>query len=65
MITGSRAEYGLLKPVMTAIQKCPLLELKIIVTGMHLDSDFGYTVVNIVDDGFKITEKIENDMSYP
>ena len=38
--TGTRAEYGLLKPLMFEIQKNPKLELKLIVAGMHLSKKF-------------------------
>jgi len=52
-ITGTRAEYGLSKSIFTAIQKHPNLELELIVTGMHLSKDFGYTFKEIKQDGFK------------
>jgi len=58
VITGSRAEYGLLSPVMHAIQKDPHLELFIIVTGMHLMERFGQTINEIKKDGFKIDEEV-------
>jgi GDP/UDP-N,N'-diacetylbacillosamine 2-epimerase (hydrolysing) len=58
VITGTRAEYGLLIPVMKAIQKHPALELSIIATGMHLLSDFGDTVADIERDGFSIDAKV-------
>lgn len=52
-ITGTRAEYGLSKSIFTAIQKHPNLELELIVTGMHLSKDFGYTFKEIKRDRFK------------
>lgn len=59
VITGSRAEFGLLRPVITAIQKHPNLELQLIVVGMHLSHEFGYTVKEIEADGFKIDARVD------
>ena len=52
-VTGTRAEYGLSKSIFTAIQKHPNLELELIVTGMHLSKEFGYTFKEIKQDRFK------------
>ena len=57
-ITGSRAEYGLLKPIMEEIRKGEF-ELKLIVTGMHLSPQFGMTIDDIYRDGFKADIKVE------
>jgi GDP/UDP-N,N'-diacetylbacillosamine 2-epimerase (hydrolysing) len=54
VITGTRAEYGILKSVLKAIEAQPELELALIVIGMHLLEEFGYTVREIKQDGFKI-----------
>ncbi len=43
VVTGTRAEYGLLRPVMRAIRRSPQLELRLIVAGMHLSHEFGDT----------------------
>ena len=59
IITGARAEYGLLYWLMKEIQEDPDLELQIIVTGMHLSPEFGLTYEQIEKDGFKIDKKIE------
>ena len=59
VITGTRAEYGLLCWVMEGIKKSTKLELQIIATGMHLSSEFGLTYQEIENDGFKIDRKIE------
>ncbi len=59
VITGTRAEYGLLYPVMKAIENNPKLELSMIVTGMHLSSEHGYTVNEIEKDGFKIDAMVD------
>jgi UDP-N-acetylglucosamine 2-epimerase (non-hydrolysing)/GDP/UDP-N,N'-diacetylbacillosamine 2-epimerase (hydrolysing) len=59
VVTGSRAEYGLLAPVMRAIKTEPALQLCLFVTGMHLSPEFGLTYREIEADGFRIDEKIE------
>lgn len=60
VITGSRAEYGLLRLVMQAIKDEPTLTLQIIATGMHLSPQFGDTYQEIERDGFIIDRKVEN-----
>ena len=62
IITGSRAEYGLLYWLMKQINSNKDLELQLIVTGMHLSSDFGLTYKEIEKD-FKINKKIDMDLS--
>ena len=59
VVTGSRAEYGLLFWLMKGIQKEPNLELQIIATGMHLSPEFGFTYKEIEKDGFHIDKKVE------
>ena len=59
IVTGSRAEYGLMYWLMKEIQKDPDLELQIIATGMHLSPEFGLTYKLIEEDGFTINEKVE------
>jgi len=59
IVTGTRAEYGLLYWLMKEIQSDPDLELQIITTGMHLSPEFGLTYRQIEKDGFKIDKKIE------
>lgn len=59
VITGTRAEYGILIPVLKAIQKEPNLKLHLIVTGMHLAKEFGYTAEVIKNDGFDITSTVD------
>ena len=58
VVTGTRAEYGLLKPVMREIKKSKKLKLCLISTGMHLSKEFGYTKKEIIKDGFKIDSEI-------
>jgi len=59
VVTGTRAEYGLLRWLMDGINKSTKLELQIIVTGMHLSPEFGLTYKEIQNDGFKINRKVE------
>ena len=59
VVTGSRAEYGLLRWVMEGIRQSSQLELQLIATGMHLSPEFGMTVEAIEEDGFKIDRKVE------
>ena len=59
VITGTRAEYGLLYWLMKEIQSDESLQLQIVATGTHLAPEFGLTYKNIEQDGFKIDEKIE------
>lgn len=59
-ITGIRSEYELLYPVLMEIQKKENLELSVIVTGAHNSHNFGYTIRDIENDGFKIAGVIEN-----
>jgi GDP/UDP-N,N'-diacetylbacillosamine 2-epimerase (hydrolysing) len=59
VVTGTRAEYGLLYWTMKAIQDNPNLELSVCVTGMHLSYEFGLTYKQIESDGFQIDGKIE------
>lgn len=59
VVTGGRAEYGLLRWVMEGIRAAPELELQVIATGMHLCPEFGMTYRDIEADGFRIDLKVE------
>ena len=59
VVTGSRADYGLLRWVMQGIKDDIDLNLQIIATGMHLSPEFGLTYKAIEDDGFEIDRKVE------
>ncbi|PJA50207.1 MAG: UDP-N-acetylglucosamine 2-epimerase (hydrolyzing), partial [Syntrophobacterales bacterium CG_4_9_14_3_um_filter_49_8] len=59
VVTGTRAEYGLLYWLMKEIQDDPEMALQIIATGMHLSPEFGLTYQKIEEDGFRIDEKVE------
>ncbi len=59
ILTATRAEYGLLKAVMTGLLADPFYDIRIAVTGMHLSPEFGMTVKEIESDGLPIDKKIE------
>ena len=59
VVTGTRAEYGLLRWVIEGIHRSPQLKLQICVTGMHLSPEFGSTYLEIEKDGFSIDSKVE------
>lgn len=59
VVTGTRAEYGLLKPLIKRINEDIELELQLVVTGMHLSPEFGLTYKEIEEDGYAITDKNE------
>lgn len=59
VVTGSRAEYGILYPVLRTIEAHPELKLLLVVTGMHLSEEFGYTVNEIEKDGLSISARVE------
>ena len=59
VVTGTRAEYGLLRWVMEGIREAPGLELQVIATGMHLSPEFGLTYREIEKDGFFIDRRVE------
>lgn len=59
VVTGTRAEYGLLRWVMEGIRRSPILELQLIATGMHLSPEFGLTVNAIEEDGFHVDRRVE------
>jgi GDP/UDP-N,N'-diacetylbacillosamine 2-epimerase (hydrolysing) len=57
-ITGTRSDYGPMRPVFRAIEASDKLELGLIVTGMHLLPEFGLSVREIERDGFQILRKV-------
>ena len=63
VVTGSRAEYGLLYWVLHDLRADPGVELQIIATGMHLAPEHGLTVREIEADGFTVTRRVETLLS--
>jgi GDP/UDP-N,N'-diacetylbacillosamine 2-epimerase (hydrolysing) len=59
VVTGSRAEYGLLRWVMEGIRAAPDLQLQVVATGAHLSPHFGLTCREIEQDGFVIDRHVE------
>ena len=57
-VTGSRADYGLIKRLMTSLKNEKGFELQLLVTGTHLSESFGLTVQEIEKDGFIINRRI-------
>ncbi len=62
IFTGNRAEYGLQYPIIKAISKHPKLKYFLLVSGAHLQEDFGYTVQEIKKDGFKVYNEVKLTM---
>lgn len=63
VITGTRAEYGLLYWTMKSLEEDPETELQLCVTGMHLSPEFGLTYKIIEQDGFRIHKRVESLLS--
>ncbi|HHX95323.1 MAG TPA: UDP-N-acetylglucosamine 2-epimerase (hydrolyzing), partial [Clostridia bacterium] len=59
-VTGIRSEYDIMSSVFHAIDRHPLLDLELIVTGAHLSEAYGYTIKEIKSDGFKIADEVES-----
>jgi UDP-hydrolysing UDP-N-acetyl-D-glucosamine 2-epimerase len=59
VITGARSDYGLMVPLLRAIERDPILALGLWVTGMHFSRQFGSSIEEIATDGFCIAEKID------
>lgn len=62
VFTGNRAEYGLQFPILKAVSRHPDLECQLMVSGAHLDANFGRTLDEIRNDGFKIDAEIKIDL---
>jgi UDP-hydrolysing UDP-N-acetyl-D-glucosamine 2-epimerase len=59
LATTSRADYGIYRPLLDAIQNDPELRLRLLVSGMHLSPEYGLTVREIEGDGYEIAERVE------
>ena len=62
IVTGTRAEYGLLKPLIKALHEDDKFNMQLLVTGMHLSKKYGNTITEIEADGFPITAKIDSHL---
>ncbi len=63
VVTGTRAEYGLLNPLLHAIEQSDKLELQLIATGTHLEPEFGMTANQIEADGFTIAKRVNIELN--
>lgn len=59
VITGARAEYGILKPLIFKIKSSDIFDLQVIVTGMHLLDRYGKTIDEIKSDGIEINATVD------
>ena len=62
VVSGSRADYGLLKPLLRQIISDSFFQLRLIVSGSHLSEKYGNTYQEILDDGFNINAKLNIDL---
>jgi len=62
VVTSSRADYNLLAPPMRLIRGDASLDLQVIVTGMHLTTEFGFTYRRIEQEGFPVTARVESSL---
>jgi UDP-hydrolysing UDP-N-acetyl-D-glucosamine 2-epimerase len=58
VLTGSRAEYGLFRPLLDVLERDPGFDVSLIVTGTHLAQRFGMTVAEIERDGSRIAARV-------
>ena len=58
VVTGSRGEWGYIRPILRRIDAHAHLEYALIVTNMHLLPEFGSSLREIVNDGFRVDQKI-------
>lgn len=59
VVTGTRAEYGLMRWIIQDLHDADDVDLQLVVTGMHLSPEFGLTYTSILEDGFTINRKVE------
>jgi len=60
ILTSSRADYGIYLPLLKALKEDPYFDLQIIAFGTHLSPFHGYTINQILNDGFEVTWQIES-----
>lgn len=59
IVTGTRADYGILSGLMRLIDQDPAMKLQIVATNMHLSPEYGMTVEEIEKDGFRVDRRVE------
>lgn len=62
LVTGSRAEYGIMRKLIEKINACESINLSIVATAMHMEKKYGYTYKDIENDGFEIDKKIDMNL---
>ncbi len=62
IFSGNRAEFSLIKPILEAFHKNKYFKYKLLVSGAHLDKNFGNTIKEIKNDNFKIFSEVKIDM---
>lgn len=62
VFTGNRAEYGLQYPILKAVEAHPQLDYQLLVSGAHLDDNFGRTLDEVHNDGFRIDAEVKIEM---
>lgn len=65
VVTGTRAEYGILSWLMQSLERDGRVDLQTMATNMHLSPEFGMTVNEIEADGFRIDKRVEMLLSQP
>ena len=58
IVTGTRAEYGIMKAMIRSISNSSKLNLQIVVTGTHISPEYGFTIKDIINDGFNIDAEV-------
>lgn len=64
IFTGNRAEYGLQYPIIKAVDAHPALDYLLLVSGAHLDNNFGRTLEEIHNDGFRVEAEVKIEMNF-
>ena len=59
VLTSSRADYGIYTPLLKAMKSDPFFDLQIIAFGTHLSDKYGYTLKQIINDGYEIAAKVD------
>ena len=59
VVTGTRADYGLLRGILELVRQTPELELQLVATGMHLSPEFGLTYREIENDGYSLDARVD------
>jgi UDP-hydrolysing UDP-N-acetyl-D-glucosamine 2-epimerase len=63
VVTGSRADFGIYKPILAQLDKHPEVNLELLVCGMHLSDTYGKTIAEIKSEGYPIAAEIETLMT--